>query len=147
MKRIISTIMAVMLLTAPVAHANDHEGKEGRKQHRAQMLEKFSPESAALVRSFFEEMRNEHKASKGKHKAKREEMKALLTAERFDSAGFVSHAEALSKVHQAARIEKAEKLAALASKLSHDERVLLADILPKDGKKKGKGKGKRKSSR
>lgn len=135
MKKILATTaLAVMLGISSMAMAGNHE------DHKIKMeaaLAKLPDEKAALVKRHFKEMRAEHRANRESYEKHRDEMKALLTASKFDKQAFVAKAKELASKHSSLKVKGAERLADLASKLNQEERKVLADILPKHGHKKG----------
>ena len=137
MKKLLATVAMATLLISGASLADGHKAK------MEAALAKLPAEKAELVKSTFKEMRTERKANKQAHKSEREVMKQILTAPEFNRAAFVGKAQELSAKHGAMKVKGAEKIANLATQLNQEERKILAEMLPKKGKKGKRGGKKR----
>ena len=131
MKKLLMAVTALSLISS-VALADGH-GDHKDKMKAA--LSQLPPEKAELVKATFKEMREERKAYKGEKEAHRAEMKALLTAPTFDKSAFIAKAKEKMSAHQTRKLKGVERMANLAEKLTQEERKILADIMPKKGKR------------
>lgn len=141
MKHILATSALALILAGGAAYACP-KGEGCHERHTAKMeevLKNFPTDKAKLVRDMFAEMRSEYKGKRGMYKTHKTNMKELLTAKEFDKQAFIDNAKQVAEMHGKMKVQGAERLANVAAQLSQEERVKLAELLPKKGKKGGKG--------
>lgn len=139
MKKLLVTMITMSALAAPLAHAGP-DGKEGTGgSHHARFeetLAKLPEDKATLVRDSMKQAREENKARWERKKAIREEIDALLVAPTFDRDAYLAKVKEQAALKQDMYLSFATKMADVASKLTVEERRILAEGMPK---RHGKG--------
>lgn len=80
-------------------------------------------------------------------RALRKEISNLLTAEKFDKSAYIAKNNELSKLYEKMRTANTEAMANAASKLSQEERAMLADSLQRGERGADRPKNDRKERR
>lgn len=139
MKKLLVTLITASALIAPIAHAGP-DGKEGPGgRHHARFeetLSKLPEDKAQLVRDSMTQARKENKANWERKKALRGEIDALLVAPTFDKDAYLAKVKEQAALKEQMHLSFATKMADVASKLTAEERKILADGMPK---RHGKG--------
>lgn len=124
-----------------VSSADDH--KSGFPKKFEEKISKLPKDKQELVKKSFEEGKAERKANWEKAKTLREEVKTILTAEKFDKDAFLAKSKEIAALKAESQTKGAERFADLASKMNVEERKILAEIMPKGRKgKKAEGEDK-----
>jgi len=141
MKKLIATtaIAIAMIGTATFACA-EHHGRphDGPPPHVEEALAKLPKDKAELVRNTFKSLHESRKSDWEQFKKNREEMKALLVADKFDKAAYMAKAKEVDVLHSAKKLKFHETMAELAEKLTVEERKILQEAMP--GKRPHGGK-------
>lgn len=103
-----------------------------RHAHEARMeeaLKALPAEKQAEMKAFMQGFRDGAKGNFEDIRARREELRAIMTAETFDAQAFRTKARELGAVFKANKEAMLEKTIALAEGMSQKDRAILADIM------------------
>lgn len=125
MKKLLALTALGMILAATPVMANDHQGKPGGRMEEA--LSKLPADKAELVRNSMKEGREEGKAERETLKKLFTEQKAIMVAPTFDKTAYLAKSKEISAVFAEVQTKRTERIADVASKLTAEERKVLAD--------------------
>lgn len=143
MKQFLATTALVLSLAAAPAFAAPGDAAarhEGGKARIEAALSQLPAEKASLVKDFMEKQKAAGKARHEQIRTLRKDMRELLVAREFDKNAYLAKSRQLQQLQAESQTARAAGLADVASKLTQEERMILADAMKPH--KRGPGKGK-----
>jgi len=135
MKKLLTTTALVLSITVSgIAYAN--AGDKGGRGEPAFMTEALAKLPAAKAEAFRTSMKKSHEGKKeefGDIKKLHEEMKNILTAEKFDKVAYIAKGKEIQDKQEKMHAARTEAFANAVATLSQSERKTLADALPGKG--------------
>lgn len=134
-KLLATTALTLALMTGSAAYAGPGgEGPKGPPPHLKEALAKLPAEKAKLVEDSFKAGHETRKADHDKLKAIHEEIKGIVEAPKFDKSAFLAKLGEAHKIEDLHRADRDERMADVNSKLTQEERKVLAEAMPKHRK-------------
>ncbi len=139
MNKLLSTTALVLSLTfSGMAHA----APDGDKPHGARFMEeaisKLPPQKAEAFRNTLKQAHEKGKESREQSKKLHEELRAIMTAEKFDKSAYLAKTEELRVLREKKYKAKSAALATALSALTQEERTTIADNMRKKHERHGK---------
>ncbi len=147
MKKLFTTTALVLSLAfSGTGWANDatsHEKShhDGSPRYMKEALSKLPKDKAALFEDSIKKAREQNKTLQDQAKTLREELRALLTAPKFDKDAYIAKSAEIQQLQAKAHANKAAAFAGAATQLTQDERKTLSDAIHHRGQGKGKEHG------
>lgn len=133
MKRTMAVSALIIVISMwSVAHASDVTGRRrcGDRSSRQELLAQLPADKEMLFHQTMREAREKASEIRAQIKALREEIKGILTADRFEEALFREKTNSLEMLRGKMRATMEEAVVKLAKQFTADERKILAELLP-----------------
>lgn len=132
MKKLLTTTALVFTMAmAGMAYADkgsEHGGwHDGPPPFMEEAINKLPAAKAEAFKATMKKSHEKNEKLSAQSKKLHEEMRAIVTAEKFDKAAFLAKSGELQKVHDQMHVSMTESLAEALSSLSQDERKTLSD--------------------
>lgn len=131
-----SALLSVLLLTTPVmAETSSHKSTTEQTKDASPRL---SEEHYKIVKDAMNKVREDNKHLNDQIKAKKKELAAIMSADKFDKAAYLAKHNEIQNLIEKASYNRASAMADAAEKLPASDRKILAERI---GKRKGNRSG------
>ncbi|MCK4785834.1 MAG: periplasmic heavy metal sensor [Desulfobacteraceae bacterium] len=133
MKRTMAVSALIIVISMwSVAYASEGTGRGGSRGRCSpqELLAQLPADKEMLFHQTMREAREKASAIRAQIKALREEIKGILTADRFEEDLFREKTNSLEMLHGKMRATMEEAVVKLAKQFTADERKILAELLP-----------------